>query len=229
MATVTFPTNLGGDGTTVTDDANVNTGLANGGHRVRFVPSLSQVITCMNGALSQASSQVTAATLQASNAYTYANQAAASAATALNAPGTNATSATSITISSGSVTLSLSQTGKSFVAGQFVQIVSASSTANWMVGAISAFNSATGVMTVIVTATGGSGAASSWVVSPSSPPMLPSQSGYGGKALVTDGSTASWTEVYPSQSGNSGKSLTTNGATTSWVGIAGRQYFLSQS
>ena len=217
MATVTFPTNLGGDGTTVTDDANVNTGLANGGHRVRFVPSLSQVITCVNGALSQASSQVTAATLQASNAYTSANQAAASAATALNAPGTNATSATSITIGSGSVILSLSQTGKSFVAGQFVQIVSAS------------FNSATGVMTVMVTATGGSGVASSWVVSPSSPPMLPSQTGYGGKALVTDGSTASWTEVYPSQSGNSGKSLTTNGATTSWVGIAGRQYFLSQS
>lgn len=229
MASVTFPTSLGGDGSTVTDDANASTGLANGGHRQRFVPSLYQVITCMNGALTQASAQVTAATLQANNAYTYANQAAASAATALNAPGTNATSATSLAISSGSATLTLAQSGKSFVAGQFVQIVSASSTANWMVGAITAFNSASGVMTVNVTATGGSGTLSAWVVSPSSPPMLPSQSGFGGKTLVTDGSSASWTEVYPSQSGNSGKSLVTNGATTSWVGIAGRNYFLSQS
>lgn len=40
MATVTFPLEYGGSGITVSDDANPNTGLANGGHRSRFVPSL---------------------------------------------------------------------------------------------------------------------------------------------------------------------------------------------
>lgn len=65
MSSVTFPPSLGGDGSTVTDDANSSTGLANGGHRLRFVPSLAQVIACMNGALTQASAFVTAA---ASNA-----------------------------------------------------------------------------------------------------------------------------------------------------------------
>ena len=44
MASVTFPIPLGGDGSTVTDDSNVSTGLANGGHRTRFVPALSQMV-----------------------------------------------------------------------------------------------------------------------------------------------------------------------------------------
>ena len=37
---VTFPIAYGGDGSTITDDADPNTGLANGGHRERFVPAL---------------------------------------------------------------------------------------------------------------------------------------------------------------------------------------------
>ena len=44
MASVTFSGSVGGDGSTVTDDANATTGLGNGGHRTRFVPSLSQVV-----------------------------------------------------------------------------------------------------------------------------------------------------------------------------------------
>lgn len=40
MASVTFPTGYGGSGETVSDDSDPNTGLANGGHRVRFVPAL---------------------------------------------------------------------------------------------------------------------------------------------------------------------------------------------
>ena len=40
MASVTFPPEVGGSGLTVTDDANPTTGLANGGHRARFVPAL---------------------------------------------------------------------------------------------------------------------------------------------------------------------------------------------
>lgn len=41
---VTFPPSLGGSGLTVTDDSNPTTGLANNGHRARFVPALAQVV-----------------------------------------------------------------------------------------------------------------------------------------------------------------------------------------
>lgn len=44
MTSATFPAALGGDGSTVTDDADPTTGLANGGHRVRFVPALAQTV-----------------------------------------------------------------------------------------------------------------------------------------------------------------------------------------
>ena len=44
MASVTFTPDVGGNGSTVTDDANPTTGLANGGHRARFVPALAQVV-----------------------------------------------------------------------------------------------------------------------------------------------------------------------------------------
>lgn len=44
MASVIFPPEVGGSGLTVTDDANPTTGLANGGHRARFVPALAQVV-----------------------------------------------------------------------------------------------------------------------------------------------------------------------------------------
>ena len=38
MTSVTFPTNIGGDGSTVSDDDNATTGLRNGGWRTRFIP-----------------------------------------------------------------------------------------------------------------------------------------------------------------------------------------------
>ncbi len=44
MASVTFTPDVGGSGLTVTDDANPATGLANNGHRARFVPALAQVV-----------------------------------------------------------------------------------------------------------------------------------------------------------------------------------------
>ncbi len=44
MASVTFPTGLGGDGSTVTDDDNPTTGLREGGWRTRFVPCLSNTV-----------------------------------------------------------------------------------------------------------------------------------------------------------------------------------------
>lgn len=44
MSSVYFDPAVGGDGSTVTDDSNPTTGLANGGHRARFVPALAQMI-----------------------------------------------------------------------------------------------------------------------------------------------------------------------------------------
>lgn len=44
MVSVTFTPDVGGNGLTVTDDANPTTGLANNGHRERFVPALAQVV-----------------------------------------------------------------------------------------------------------------------------------------------------------------------------------------
>lgn len=59
MASVTFSVSAGGDGSTVTDDANASTGLGNGGHRVRFVPSLSQVVAIASNVVTKASQVVT--------------------------------------------------------------------------------------------------------------------------------------------------------------------------
>jgi hypothetical protein len=205
MASVYFDPAVGGDGSTVTDDANPTTGLANGGHRARFVPALAQVVAV-------AANTVT----EANDAAASAAASAASAATAFNAPGTSATSTSSLTIGTGSRSLTLAQTGKAFAVGQYVQIVSTASTQNWMVGAITAFTSGTGAMTVNVTHTGGSGTITAWAITPAAPPNLPSQSGNANRILQTDGSNAAWVDQYPSQTGNSGKALVTNGSTVSW-------------
>ena len=50
---VTFLESVGGDGSTVTDDTNPTTGLANGGHRKRFVPALSQVVAVAGNTVNQ--------------------------------------------------------------------------------------------------------------------------------------------------------------------------------
>lgn len=51
---VTFPPSLGGSGLTVTDDSSPTTGLANGGHRARFVPALSQVVAVAGNTVTKA-------------------------------------------------------------------------------------------------------------------------------------------------------------------------------
>lgn len=174
MASVTFSASVGGDGSTVTDDSNPNTGLANGGHRTRFVPSLAQLVAVASNTVTQATNASTSATL------------------ALNAPGTSATSTSSITIGTGSKSLTLAQTGKNFVVGQYVAIVDSTTTTNYMVGAITAFTSGTGAMTVNVTQINGSGTITAWAVTPTAPSQLPAQSGNAGKVLTTDGNATSW-------------------------------------
>jgi len=161
MASVTFPVNIGGDGSTVSDDSNVSTGLANGGHRTRFVPALGQVVAIGNFIVPVAQN-------------------------ALLSPGTSATSTSSVTIGTGSKSLTLAQTGKAFAVGQWVQVTDlAAPSVNYMVGAITAFNAGTGAMTVTVAMAGGSGTLSSWAVHPASPMSLAVTLGSDGSLLLT--------------------------------------------
>lgn len=156
---VTFDPIVGGDGSTVTDDSNGTTGLANGGHRLRFVPALAQTVAVATNVVANALAVA-------------ANTAIAQAAsnTALNAPGTLATSSSSISIATGSKSFTLAQTGKAFAVGQWVSITDAANpSTRWLAGAITAFNSGTGAMTVNVAVVAGSGSASSWTVAPIAP------------------------------------------------------------
>ena len=131
MASVTFPASVGGNGSTVSDDSNATTGLANGGHRTRFVPALSQVVAIANTVVTTAQSGV-------------------------NSSSNGGTSVSSLTIGTGSKTLT-TQTGKTWFIGQFVIIALSMTPSNYMVGQITAYDRGTGAITVNETATGGSG------------------------------------------------------------------------
>ena len=134
--------------------------------------------TLAETAATTATTQAGSATTQAGNAATqaglalgYKNDAAASAASAVLSPGSQATSASSITVGAGSKSLTLAQTGKNFVVGQFVAISRTSDPSGvWMNGAITAFTAGTGNMTVdVVNAYGASGPYTDWSISQSAP------------------------------------------------------------
>lgn len=80
MASVTFSASVGGDGSTVTDDSNPTTGLANGGHRTRFVPALSQVVAVASNTVTKATEASSSATAAAASAASAASAATAAAA-----------------------------------------------------------------------------------------------------------------------------------------------------
>ncbi|WP_144981202.1 phage head spike fiber domain-containing protein [Halomonas sp. C22] len=67
MASVTFPTALGGDGKTYTDDAHPDTGLDGLGHVTRFVPCLKNVVA-MAGYTAQYAAKIDAAATYADRA-----------------------------------------------------------------------------------------------------------------------------------------------------------------
>ena len=171
MAQVTFDTAVGGDGSTVSDDASPTTGLANGGHRTRLVPAFSQIVAIaqwllafVNAKVSQITGYRDAAANSATAAAGSANAAAASASTALNAPGTAATSATVLTVGTGSKSLTV-QSGKLFTGGVPVMIALATNPATvWMYGQVSSYDAGTGALIVSVTATLGSGSSGNWSV-----------------------------------------------------------------
>ena len=182
MASVTFLEAVGGDGSTYTDDSNATTGLDGRGYVERFVPALAQVVAVADFVVD------TAVAADAS-----ADAAAASASSALNAPGTNATSTTSLAIGTGSKAFTI-QTGKAYVVGQTLVAASAADPANYMAGQVTAHNSGTGALTILVSQTGGSGTKTDWVISMAAivSSTLPTQTGNSGKFLTTNGTSASW-------------------------------------
>ena len=144
----------------------------------------------------------------------HAQAAAASAASAVNTPGSQATSTTSMTVGTGSKSFTLAQTGKAFVVGQWVSICDAISPAvNWMTGAITAFNPATGAITVNVAFSSGSGTIASWVVTQATATnALPSATGNEGKMLAVNSAAATaW--IVPQSTWANWTLITTNGGT----------------
>ena len=113
---------------------------------------------------STATTQAGTATTQAGNASASAAAAAASALTALNAPGTSATSTTSLSIGTGTKSLTI-QTGKSIVVGMTLVIARTSApTTTRMSGVVSSYDSGTGALGVTVDSVTGSGTHTDWTV-----------------------------------------------------------------
>jgi hypothetical protein len=191
MASVTFPLSLGGDNSTVTDDANPSTGLDNYGYTTRLVPALSQFVTVAGNAVSQTASAAASATSAANSA--------------LNAPGTSATSTTSLAIPTSGFPVSRTftiQIGKAFAVGQTLVAASAADPSNYMAGQVTAHNSGTGSLTLSIPANGvgGSGTKTDWVISMGAliNNTLPTMSGgTSGKYLTNNGASANWSTSAP--------------------------------
>lgn len=142
---VTFPPDIGGDGSTFTDDADPSTGLAKGGHRVRLIRLFSQAV----------------AVCQWIVAYIVSNVATISAyaASAIGAPGTNATSTSNVSMPIVGATFTITiQTGKLYTPGQKIGAARTGfETTTAVYGTVQSYNSGTGVLVILVEGVVGSG------------------------------------------------------------------------
>ncbi len=73
------------------------------------------------------------------------------------------TSTTSLTIGTGTKAFT-TQTTKTFIAGMFVQAISQANSANFMYGSVTSYDAGTGVLTLDVVTTGGSGTLADWLL-----------------------------------------------------------------
>ncbi len=140
-------------------------GFADDGHETNLFAVAHDIVVIGQGA-SDAADLATA----------QAGAAAVSAASAINAPGTNATSVTNRTIpaaTGGSITLTLVEANKAFGLGQTVLFAYGANSLMQFAGPITAFDPASGVMTIavqfIAAGAAGQGPYASWKVSLSTP------------------------------------------------------------
>lgn len=187
-----------------------------------FVGEANALETNVNAQAASATSSATAAaasatsasgsaTAAAGSATSAASSATAAAASAGTAAGFTATSTTSLTIGTGSQSLTITL-GKQFVAGDFVVIADqAAPSTNYMVGSVTSHNNGTGALVVSIPAAGtaGSGTKTAWNVSLSGP-QGPTGSSFTGGTLATPI--------------NDAPRATVASATTTAIGAAGSNY-----
>lgn len=144
--TVVVPPSMSSDGLvhTYTDDSSPTTGLDGGGHVDRLVPLVLDTVSI-------------------------ANFAAQSAISVLGGATTNSTSSSSIVIGTGLKTFTLNESGKAYIAGQYVVAASTSTPSVNMIGQVTSF---TGVTLVVnVTTVNGSGTITDWSISVTGSPQ----------------------------------------------------------
>lgn len=134
------------NGHTYSDDGTAAKDMLNGGHRTHFFPLVQDVVTVAG--------QV------ATNAASASADAASAAAVATAMRGT---STTSLTVGTGSQTLT-TQASKQFSVGNYLTISRTSSPTTLMHGVVTAYNSGTGSLTVSVTTIAGSGTFTDWTI-----------------------------------------------------------------
>lgn len=162
-----------------------------------------------------AAASATAAAGSATSALASQTAAAASAVTAAaQAAALIGTSTTSITIGAGTFNPNLGAS-KQIALNGWLQLASAASSANYLIGQITAYNSTTGASTLLVPSngTGGSGAHTDWSWSPSGSPGSAGTAGTNG----TNGSSFSVTERTSNTilaAADVGKSFKITGAST---------------
>lgn len=174
------------NGNTYSDDADPDTGLANGGHRTRFIPALSDALAELAAAVASGNADAAAALASEIEAAASAAAAAASAATAVLAPGTAATSATSLTIGTGTKSLTV-QSGKLFVVGMSCKIARSEDGTVWMAGDVTAYDSGSGALEVAVGVTQGAGTHAAWTVSLAGAPGVTGWAGITNKPTTIAG------------------------------------------
>lgn len=134
-----------------------------------FVAALQQFGIDANATAAQVNTDAGTASAGAATAASAASTATAAAVAAVSGSSATGTSTTSMLIGFGAKTITI-QTGKSFVPGQFVQVVRTSDVTTYNLGQISAYNPATGVLTFTSTISNGSGTYTDWTVFLSPPP-----------------------------------------------------------
>lgn len=90
--------------------------------------------------------------------------------------GTYATSTTSLSVGTGTKTPTV-QTGKAFIQGMPITMYQTTNTANYMSGTVTSYVSGTGVLTLSIATSGGSGTYTNWTIVSTAPVVVPSAVG----------------------------------------------------